>query len=89
MSRGSFWQIAVGGDDVAPACVGETGSKRRSLTEVPAEANDSEPRVRPLQLDQPRKRIVGAAVVDRENLVRTSERAQHRRQLGMNPPHVG
>ena len=67
-------QIAVRRDDVAAARVREAGGKCRGLAEVAAEPNDSQPRVGPLQRRELRKRVVGAAVVDREDLVTDGRR---------------
>ena len=46
-------------------------------------------RVATLQVRQLRERVVRAAVVDREHLVGTAERAQHRGQLRVERLHVG
>ena len=66
-------QIAVGGDDEAAAGVGKAGGERRGLAEVAPEPDHPQPRVRRLERGQLRERVVRAAVVDRDDLVRTAE----------------
>ena len=70
-------QVAVGGHDEAAARVGEAGGKRRGLPEVAAEADHAQPGVPRLQRRQRVERVVGAAVVDDEDLVGAAERLEH------------
>ena len=65
-------QVAVHRDDVAAAGVGEAGGKGGGLAEIAAELDDAQPGVRGLQPREPREGVVGAPVVDREDLVGAS-----------------
>ena len=79
MSRGIVLAVAVRRDDVAAARVREPGGKRRGLAEVAAEADHPQARVLGLQRGQLLERVVGAPVVDRQDLVRAAERRRARR----------
>src|SRR5882672_2276067 len=82
-------KVAIGRHDVAAARVCEARGKRGSLTEVSAEADDSEPVVRLLQRREPRKRVVGAAVVYGDDFKWAAERLQDRRELLVELVNVG
>ena len=71
---GIVLQVAVGGDDVAAARVGEAGGEGGGLAEVAAEADHPQPRILRLQRRELRERVVGAAVVDGDDLVGPAER---------------
>ena len=50
-------QVAVRGDDVAPARMGEAGREGGGLAEVAAEADDTQPRVCRLQPRQAESKV--------------------------------
>ena len=82
-------KIAVGGDDETAARVREAGGEGGGLAEVAPEPDHAQPRVRRLQRGQLGERVVRAAVVDRDDLVRTAEPLEHRGELAIELRHVG
>ena len=74
-------EVAVGGHDQAAARVRDAGGKRRGLAEVAAEANHAQVRIARLQRRQLLERIVRAAVVDDQDLVRAAVLDQRLGQL--------
>ena len=73
-------QVAVGGDDDAAARVVKSRRESRRLAEIPAEADDRQVRIDCLQPRQGLEALVRAAIVDDDELVRPSPRAQRARQ---------
>ena len=76
-------QIAVGGRDEPAARELESCRERRRLAEVPPEANHPDARVLRLEIRQQREALVGAAVIDQDELVRTSPRLQRVGELAI------
>ena len=56
--------------------MGEAGGEGGGLAEVAAELDDAQAGVRRLQPGQPLERLVGAPVVDRDDLVAAPERLE-------------
>jgi hypothetical protein len=59
----------------------DASGERRSLAVVPREADDPEARLRRTEREQPREAVVGAAVVDRDDLGGAADRVQGRAEL--------
>ena len=70
------------------AAVRESRRERRGLPEVAAKPDEEEPGIRLLQLCQQLERLVRAAVVDDDDLVRTAEPLERRGQLAVELPNV-
>ena len=74
-------QIAVGRGNQRAAGVVESGRERCCLSKVAAEPDDAPPRVFRLTLRQQLETVVGAPIVHRDDLVRTSPRLEGAGQL--------
>ena len=83
---GIVLEVGVQGDDDLAAGAVETGRKRRRLAEVPAQADDLDPRVGGLETLEGRIGPVLAPVVDEDHLVAPAERVGGGREL---PVQVG
>ena len=81
MSAGIVLQVAIQRDDEAAARVRESGGEGSRLAEVAREPDHAHVRIARMDLRQPRERLVLAAVVDEDDLVRDAERRQDAGQL--------
>ena len=82
-------QIAVHRDDVAAAGARKASREAGGLPEVAPEANDTQAMVGGLQQGKTIERVVFAAIVNRDDLVRTSVGLEGRRQLAIEPIDIG
>ena len=76
-------EVAVGRHDNPGPSVIEPGGKRRRLAEIAAEANHAQTRVGGLQPRENLEAVIGAPIVDDDELVRAPGRDERLRQLAV------
>src|SRR5439155_9261767 len=82
---GIVLQIGAGRHDDGPPGVLDARRERRRLAVVPREPDDSQPWLVRAQGDEATEAVVGAAVIDRDDLGRPTDRLERRAELGDQP----